>query len=367
MEDAAAAARRGMPSPTTRRPNLLFIGIGNGGAVARGDSRSGRQGRSPVPLLDRRAEADTGEYVWHYQQVAERDSWDYTAVQQITVADLEIDGKKRHVIMQAPKNGYFYVLDATSGELLSAKPIVPAQLVDRHRHEDRPADHESGSALRRDGQGLHCRAALRRRAQLASDVVQPADRARVHPDDGGELSLRRRDARTTTRWGRSSRSASREAQRCCDDPKALRVNKGYLLAWDPVKQKEVWRVSHGNGRGGGTLDDGGHLVFQGNSKNQEFAAYRADNGREAVGHARRRPACSRARRRSKSTASSTSRWSPAPGSGGNYWAPNYSRMLVFKLGGTATLPDAGASSSAGAESAASVRHGRDDRARRRYV
>ena len=85
---------------------------------------------------------ETGEYVWHYQQV-QRDSWDYTAVQQITVADLKIDGKDRHVIMQAPKNGYFYVLDAASGELLSAKPIVPINWSTRHRHEDRPADHES--------------------------------------------------------------------------------------------------------------------------------------------------------------------------------------------------------------------------------
>ena len=146
------------------------------------------------------------------------------------------------------------------------------------------------------------------------------------------------------------------------DPKALRVNKGFLLAWDPVKQKEVWRVPHGSGRSGGTLATAGGLVFAGNSKNEEFAAYRADTG-ERCGAAPRRPACWPG----PSTFEVDGEQYVAVVAGyrltGNYWAPNYSRLLVYKLGGTAKLPDAAAGSGAGAESAARLRHGADDRAR----
>ena len=66
---------------------------------------------------------DTGELVWHYQTVP-GEAWDYTATQHIMLADLEIDGKTRKVLMQAPKNGFFYVLDRATGELLAADPYV---------------------------------------------------------------------------------------------------------------------------------------------------------------------------------------------------------------------------------------------------
>jgi glucose dehydrogenase len=62
---------------------------------------------------------ETGEYVWHYQTTP-GDTWDYTAAQHMILADLAIDGRTRKVIMQAPKNGYFYVLDRTTGKLISA-------------------------------------------------------------------------------------------------------------------------------------------------------------------------------------------------------------------------------------------------------
>ena len=67
---------------------------------------------------------DTGEYVWHYQTTP-GDSWDYTATQHMILADLEINKKNRKVIMQAPKNGFFYVLDRETGELISAENYVP--------------------------------------------------------------------------------------------------------------------------------------------------------------------------------------------------------------------------------------------------
>lgn len=66
---------------------------------------------------------DTGEYAWHFQETPE-DRWDFDSNQQITVTELEIGGTKRRVIMHAPKNGFFYVLDAKTGEFISGKPFV---------------------------------------------------------------------------------------------------------------------------------------------------------------------------------------------------------------------------------------------------
>jgi glucose dehydrogenase len=62
--------------------------------------------------------ADTGEYAWHFQETPE-DRWDYDSDAQITLADLTIDGEQRHVAMHAPKNGYYYILDAKTGKFLS--------------------------------------------------------------------------------------------------------------------------------------------------------------------------------------------------------------------------------------------------------
>ena len=63
---------------------------------------------------------DTGEYVWHYQTTP-GETWDYTATQHIILADMEIEGEDRKVLMQAPKNGFFYVLDRETGEFISAE------------------------------------------------------------------------------------------------------------------------------------------------------------------------------------------------------------------------------------------------------
>ncbi len=139
------------------------------------------------------------------------------------------------------------------------------------------------------------------------------------------------------------------------DPKALRVNKAYLQAWDPVNQKEVWRVpSSMAGRGAQAARcrrRAGSCSRAIRSAN-EFAAYRAETGeqlwvaRRADGRARGTVdvrAGWRAVRRRRRGLSRRS---------GNYWAPNYSRVLVYKLGGTATVARSGAGAAASAEPAA---------------
>ena len=103
--------------------DLLYIGTGNGAPWSRLErSPDGGDNLFLASIVAVRGE--TGEYVWHYQTVP-GDTWDYTAVQHMILAELDIDGSMRDVIMQAPKNGFFYVLDRETGELLSAENIMP--------------------------------------------------------------------------------------------------------------------------------------------------------------------------------------------------------------------------------------------------
>ena len=102
--------------------NTLFVGVGNGGPW-RQEIRSPGGGDNLFLSSIVALNADTGEYRWHYQTTP-GDSWDFTATQQMILADLTIEGRPRKVLMQAPKNGFFYVLDRTTGQLLSARNFV---------------------------------------------------------------------------------------------------------------------------------------------------------------------------------------------------------------------------------------------------
>ena len=103
--------------------DLLYIGVGNGSPWNQ-SIRSPGGGDNLYLSSIVALRPDTGEYVWHYQTTP-GETWDYTATQHMILADVNIDGKARKVIMQAPKNGFFYVIDRASGELLSAKNYVP--------------------------------------------------------------------------------------------------------------------------------------------------------------------------------------------------------------------------------------------------
>ena len=136
-------------------------------------------------------EPDTGEYVWHFQTTP-GETWDYTATQHIMLADLTIDGTTRQVVMQAPKNGFFYVLDRVTGEFISAKnyaTVTWASGLDPKT--GRPSRIPRRAIASRQGRVRH--ADRPRRAQLVSDVVQPAHRARLHPGAGHRAATYKHD------------------------------------------------------------------------------------------------------------------------------------------------------------------------------
>jgi quinohemoprotein ethanol dehydrogenase len=283
--------------------------------------------------------ADTGEYVWHYQMTP-HESWDYDGTQQITVADLDINGTKRHVAMQASKNGFFYVVDAKTGELISAEPFIPgvnwATSVDLKTGKP-----NFNPAARYDatGKGFFVVPAPGGAHSWHPMSFDPQTGLVYIPAMIGNYPMvaTREDDNP---MGQKLSISMTKGFAMYDAPGApKRVNSGMLLAWDPVKQKEVWSVKFEGGRGGGTMSTASGLVFQGNSKNQEFAAYRADNGEKLWSMPTQTGIVAGA---VTYEVDGEQYVAVVAGSrqGGNYYAPNYSRVLAFKLGGTAQLPAA---------------------------
>ena len=150
----------------------LYIGTGNGSPWNR-QIRSDGQGDNLFLASVLALDPDTGEYLWHYQE-APGESWDFTSTQPMILADLTLGGAQRKVIMHAPKNGFFYVLDRQTGKVLSANNFVPTYWATHVDLDDRAARDRAErvlrlGAVRRLADGLG-------RAQLVADVVQPRSR-----------------------------------------------------------------------------------------------------------------------------------------------------------------------------------------------
>ena len=258
--------------------DLLYIGTGNGSPWNR-DLRSPGGGDNLYLSSIVALRPDTGEYVWHYQ-VTPKDNWDYTATQQLTLAELEIDGEQRKVIMQAPKNGFFYVLDRVTGELLSAEKFAKvtwASHIDMETGrpvETEYADYQSngGSYIWPSPYGAHNWQPMSFSPKTGLMYI-PAQNIPHF------FSAQKTVKYQLNRWNTGvDLNQSR-------DPKSWVAGKasadaliwGELLAWDPVKQEAVWKVHHDKPANGGVLSTAGDLVFQGMGTGT-FAAYDADNG-----------------------------------------------------------------------------------------
>lgn len=247
--------------------DLLYAGTGNGSPWIR-ELRSPQGGDNLYLCSILALRPGTGELVWHYQTTP-GDTWDYTSTQQIILADLDIAGRKRQVLMQAPKNGFFYVLDRRTGELLSADPfskVTWASHVDLNtgRPVETPnARFETGTQIITPGPfGAHNWHSMSFHPKTglvyipAQEVPFPYTR---NPD-------------FKYRPGWRNEGVVRHPS---DQP--FSPTPGYLLAWDPRAREERWRVNHKSNANGGTLATAGDLVFQGAASGY-FAAYHAATG-----------------------------------------------------------------------------------------
>ena len=258
--------------------DLIYIGTGNGSPWNR-DLRSPGGGDNLYLSSIVALQAGSGDYVWHYQ-VTPQDNWDSTATQQLVLAELEIEGKPRSVIMQAPKNGFFYVLDRISGELLSADAfthITWASHVDMKTGrpvETKYADYQSfGSTyIWPSPYGAHNwqPMSFSSKTGLMYIPVQnipgyfSAQDSVVYRVDRWNTGLDLNESRDPKSW--VAAKASMDA-----------LVYGELVAWDPVKKQRAWQVRHDKPSNGGILSTAGDLVFQG-TWDGTFAAYDANNG-----------------------------------------------------------------------------------------
>ena len=116
-------------------------------------------------------DADTGHYVWHYQTTP-GDAWDYDSATDMTLADLNIEGHRRSVLLHAAKNGFFYVIDRENGRLISAEKLGTVTWAERVDLATGQADRKSRSAL--SGQERVAVAELSGRASLDAAIIQSA-------------------------------------------------------------------------------------------------------------------------------------------------------------------------------------------------
>ena len=157
--------------------DLLYVGTGNAYPYPIWHrSPSGGDNLYLVSILA--IDPKDGRLAWHYQTVP-AEIWDYTATQNIILSTLQIDGRSRDVLLQAPKNGFFYVLGPRHGRAVAGGELRHGELDARDRHGDGSADSEPRRGLPRRAAGRV--SVLRRGAQLAADVVQPGDGDRLHP------------------------------------------------------------------------------------------------------------------------------------------------------------------------------------------
>ena len=323
--------------------DLLYIGTGNGSpwnqrmrSPAGGDNLF----LSSIVALD----PDDGSYRWHYQTTP-GESWDYTATQHMIIADLMIDGRERRVLMQAPKNGFFYVLDAGTGELISAEPFAAvnwATHVDREtgRPVEVPEARYYATGEPFIGQpsymGAHNWHPMAFNPRTGLVYIPASDNAAVFAGDKDFVP-------TDQGWNTGTDYVA--GMRVIEAAgKTVPERIAYLLAWDPVAQEERWRVPQAHPQSvAGVLTTAGGLVFQGNADGG-FVAYDARNG-ETLWSARTQAGVVAAPisfaiddEQYVAILVGTSEL-PEGVSATAAGSTNNSRLLVYKAGGSARLPD----------------------------
>ncbi|HEY2379615.1 MAG TPA: PQQ-dependent dehydrogenase, methanol/ethanol family [Terriglobia bacterium] len=304
--------------------NLFYTGTGNGGPWPEELRQSkGKDNLYVASILA--VNPDNGQLKWHYQEVP-GDSWDFDAVGQLTLADIMINGKERKVIMQAAKNGFFYVLDRTNGEFISAQPFALVNWASGYDAKGKPIfnpDVHYGSnriSVMPGPGGAHNWSPMSfnpnsgliyipttpsssftytivpnftpygpcMNAGVPGFVCPEAQAAQAAAGRGGAVGAGSTAAPPPGPPGGGGGRGGRGAPIPPAGPtigpalnppgSTAGARGGFLMAWDPATNKEVWRGNGGGGGGGGTLTTAGNLVFQVIQNGGRLVAYSADKG-----------------------------------------------------------------------------------------
>jgi len=326
--------------------DLLYIGTGNGGPWTE-KYRSPKGGDNLLTCSIVALRPDTGEYVWHYQENA-GDDWDYDSDEQMILADVSIAGRPRQVLLHAPKNGFFYVIDRANGTLISAQAFTYISWA-------------TGIDMK-TGRPLETALARYPGSDPAPVVPGPLGAHSWQPMSYSPLTglvyIPVNDVGFKYKSAKNFEPKKLAANYGIDvvaagmpqDPKIkkaiLDTVKGKLVAWDPLQQKPAWIVERPGPWNGGTLSTAGNLLFEGTAGGT-FEAYRADTGEKLWSFAAQTGVMA-----GPVTYAIDGEQYVAVLAGWGGVFPlatgevsfksgrvrNISRMLVFKLGGTANLP-----------------------------
>lgn len=328
--------------------NLVLFGTGN--AEPWNPAPTGREGDTLYTSSIVAVNADTGEYVWHYQETPE-DRWDFDSNAQITLADLTIDGQPRHVALHAPKNGHVYILDAKTGQFLSATAFTAVNWATAMDPKTgRPTVNPEARYEKTGKPFISVPGAAGAHSWQAQSFSPKTGLLYIPANQAGYPYLAAKDWKATDigfQTGLDGFQLSMPADKAARDA-ALKATTGALIAWDPVARKEVWRVNQISPWNGGILSTAGNLVFQGNAEGN-FAAYTADKGKQLWSF----PAQSGIIAAPMTYSIGGEQYVAVLVGFGGVWdvatgvlahkakqQRNISRLVVFKLGGKAKLPDA---------------------------
>lgn len=319
--------------------HTVFLGTGNGDPWNR-KIRSQGKGDNLFLCSIVALDAQSGRYKWHYQ-VNPGESWDYNATMDMEFANLTLGGKLRKVLLTAPKNGFFYVIDRTNGTLISAEPyakVTWAKGIDRKT--GRPVDtannrYENGPFLLAPSPvGAHSWLPMAFSPQTGLVYIPAIDMEAIYSDAGVDPKS----------WHRGPYYAVSGGVW----PAIQGATGASLVAWNPVTQKQVWRIPKVANVSGGVVATGGNLVFQGDI-DQHFDAYDAENGKllwvyDAKAPVMGPPISYEVEGKQYITVlsgagTSLVLWGPALAKYGISYRDQKRRVLTFALDGKAMLPD----------------------------
>ncbi len=328
----------------------IILGVGNGSPwnakIRDPEGKGDNLFLSSILALD----AETGTYKWHFQTTP-RDQWDFTATQSLILAELPVGegGSDKRVVMQAPKNGFFYVLDAETGAFISGNGYSPVITW--------------ASGLDESGRPL-VNPAARKMEDMFLMIPGPLGAHNWHPMAFSPKTnlayipaqivpqfLEDENERATenNRWNIGYNfAAGVPLEFSAEEYAAIKGSvTGALMAWDPVKQEARWTVNYAEAGNGGVLSTESNLVFQGTPQG-EFLAYNAETGDKLWSYTVNNgvaAAPSTYEVDGEQYIAIATGWGGAWAiSAGHAWGkkavPNVGRVAVFKLGGTAEIPSA---------------------------
>src|SRR5262245_57338027 len=281
--------------------NLVFVGTGNGGPWPEELRKSkGKDNLFVCSILA--VNADTGDLKWYYQNTP-GDSWDFDSVQGFILADVTVNGRPRKVIMQANKNGFYYVLDRVTGSFISAQPFATvtwAKGIDPETgrpivNPEAHYDNGGGTVTVQPGAGGGHNWSPMSYNPITGLVYIPTTTSSsgTYTVDPNFTFVPGRSNPGLLRGNRAGGAGAAAGNTAAATPPPQPANppktlpaigptppegaRGMLVAWDPVTQKERWRAPGGGGIGGGTVTTAGNLVFQ-VINDGRLTAYSADKG-----------------------------------------------------------------------------------------